>query len=129
MDLFLKAAAGILMTLILSQAIHGKDMKLLLLIAACSMVGALTVSYLEPVLLFLERLQQLGDLQDHMLKILLKILGIGMLTELMETICKDLGNSSLGKAAGLMGTAVILWLSLPIFSSLLDLIDKILGAL
>lgn len=131
MDLFWKAAAAVLLTAVLTLALkkQEKDIALLLTIAVCAMVAAAAVSYLEPVLSFLGQLEELGDLQGDMLGILLKAVGIGMIAEIAGLICADSGNGSLGKMLQMMGSVVILWLSLPIFSALMDMIQQILGEL
>ena len=127
MALYWRAAAAVLIVLVLGQAIGQKDLSLVLSMLAAVMVGLLLLRYLEPVLDFLRELQQLGDFQGNMLEILLKVLGIGIISEITQMVCKDSGNSSLSQAMQLLGTAVILWLSLPIFKTLLDIIQKILG--
>lgn len=127
MELYWKAAAAVLIALVLGQAIREKDMSLLLSMAVCAMVGALLMTYLEPVLDFLRQLRELGDLQGDMLGILMKVLGIGIVTEITEMVCRDSGNTSLGHALQILGTAVILWLSLPIFTTLIQMIQRILG--
>lgn len=127
MALYLRAAAAVLIVLVLGQAISQKDISLVLSMLAAVMTGLMMLHYLEPVLNFLRELRQLGDLQGNMLEILLKILGIGMISEITQMVCKDSGNSSLSQAMQLLGTAVILWLSLPIFDALLKIIQKILG--
>lgn len=129
MDLFWKAAAGALLTAVLGLALGkwNKDMGVLLSMAVCCMIAMIVISYLEPVLDFLRQLEVLGDLQGDMLGILLKALGIGLVAEIAGMVCADAGNSSLGKALQMLGGAVILWLSIPIFNALLDLIQEILG--
>ena len=126
MDLYLKAAAAVLIVLVLGQAISQKDLSLVLSMLAAVMIAALMLHYLEPVLEFLKELRQIGEMQGNMLEILLKILGIGIITEITQMICKDSGNASLGQAMQLLGTTVILWLSLPVFNTLLNIIQKIL---
>lgn len=127
MDLYLKAAAAVLIALVLGQAITQKDLSLVLSMLAAIMIAILMLHYLEPVLDFLKELRRLGEMQGNMLEILLKILGIGIITEITQMVCKDSGNTSLGQAMQLLGTTVILWLSLPVFDTLLDIIQKILG--
>ena len=127
MELYWKAAAAVLITLVLGQAVKEKDLSTMLAMAVCTMVGILLIRYLEPILDFLRKLRELGDMQGDMLGILIKALGIGIVTEITEMVCKDSGNASLGHALQLLGTAVILWLSLPIFTTLIDLIQKVLG--
>ena len=84
---------------------------------------------LEPVLDFLRELETLGDLQGDMLGILLKAVGIGLVSEIAGLVCTDAGNGSLGKTLQMLGSAVILYLSLPIFTAMLELIREILREL
>ena len=148
MEPFWKAAALALIAGVLSLTLKNQDKEygLLLSIAACLMVTAITVTYLKPVYAFLKELETLGDLRGDMLAILIKALGVGpesrgfviilvwivrirMQSEIASMICTDAGNASLTKAIQLLGGAVILYLSVPMFSALMDLIQKIVGEL
>ena len=79
-----------------------------------------------PMETYLKELEVLGNLSGEMIKILLKTALIGCLTEMTALLCADSGNASLGQALRLVGSAVILWLSLPVFRALLDLVQRIL---
>ena len=129
MELFLKASGGILVGVILWLCLHkhGKDISLLLTVAICCMVMLAAVTYLRPVLDFFHKLQSIGNLNSEFVEIVLKIVGIGLLTELCSMICKDAGNEAMGKTLQILSTGVILWLSLPVFEKLLSLIETILG--
>ena len=131
MEPFWKAAALALIAGVLSLTLKNQDKeyRLLLSIAACLMVTAITVTYLKPVYAFLKELETLGDLRGDMLAILIKALGVGLASEIASMICTDAGNASLTKAIQLLGGAVILYLSVPMFSALMDLIQKIVGEL
>lgn len=131
MVLFWKAAAAGLITVVLGLALskQQKDISTMLTMAVCSMIGVCAFVYLEPVLDFLRELENLGDLQGDMLGILLKALGIGLVSEIAAMVCADAGNSSLGKTLQILGGCVILYLSLPIFRSFLDLMGQILEGL
>lgn len=131
MEPFWKAAALALIAGVLSLTLKNQDKEygLLLSIAACLMVTAITVTYLKPVYAFLKELETLGDLRDDMLAILIKALGVGLASEIASMICTDAGNASLTKAIQLLGGAVIIYLSVPMFSALMDLIQKIVGEL
>lgn len=130
MDVFLKASAGIFIAVILGLTLakQGKDLSLLLTIAVCCMVVTAAVTYLQPVIDFLRRLETIGQLDPNMFQTLLKAVGIGLLAEIMSMICNDAGNASLGKTLQILATAVILWMSIPMLNALIDLIDNILGA-
>ena len=131
MEPFWKAAALALIAGVLSLTLKNQDKEygLLLSIAACLMVTAITVTYLKPVYAFLKELETLGDLRGDMLAILIKALGVGLASEIASMICTDAGNASLTKAIQLLGGAVILYLSVPMFSAMMDLIQKIVGEL
>lgn len=129
MELFLQAGAATLLAVILCVMLskQGKEMGMLLSIAVCSMICLIALSYLRPVMDFLNQLESIGGLDKDMVTILLKAAGIGFLSEIAGLVCADAGNSSLGKALQILGSAVILWLSIPLFQSLLALIQQILG--
>ena len=131
MEPFWKAVALVLIAGVLSLTLKNQDKEyaVLLSIAACLMVTAITVTYLNPVFAFLKELETLGDLRGDMLAILIKALGVGLASEIAAMICTDAGNASLTKAIQLLGGAVILYLSVPMFSALMDLIQKIVGEL
>ena len=129
MDGFIKASALVLIVSVLYQVVSGKNKEVggLLVVIGCVSVLLLAISYMEPVFAFIRKLQSLGNLNTEMLVILLKSVGIGLLAEITVLVCNDMGNASMGKALHILATAVILWLSLPMLSSLLDLIGEILG--
>lgn len=131
MALYWKAAAGVLLAVILGIVLgkQEKDLSIMLSMAVCAMGAMIALSFLEPVVEFLDQLAVLGDMQGNMLGILLKAVGIGLVTEITGVICTDAGNASLGKTIQMLGSAVILWLSLPVFRALLDVIQQILGDL
>lgn len=128
MDIFLKATAGVLIALILTLILskQGKDFSLLLTILVCTAVSAAAISYLTPVVNFFDRLQRLGKLDPDIVKILLRAVGIGLLAEITGLICSDSGNAALGKTLQFLGGAVVLWMSVPLFTNIIDLIEEIL---
>lgn len=128
MDAFIKASGGILIALILYLVLvkQGKDISLLLTLAVCCMVTAVAIGYLKPVVSFITRLQVIGNLDDTMLIIILKAVGIGLLSEIISLVCMDAGNAALGQTLKILAAAVILWLSLPLFHNLIELVEEIL---
>ena len=127
MDLYWKAVAAVIVTVMLGLTVNRQDMTLLLTMGACVLVGLLGMTYLRPVVEFLRSLQELGALRGELLEILLKAMGVGLVTELTAMICRDGGNASLGQALQILGCGVILWLSIPLFTAFMDIIQKILG--
>ena len=81
---------------------------------------------MQPVIDFMIRLQSLGQLDPELLQTVLRSVGIAMLSEVTSLICADAGNASMGKVLQILGCAVILGMSVPIFSTLISLIEEIL---
>ncbi len=131
MEGFFRAAAGALIAVVLSLALEkqSKDIALLLSTSVCCMIAAVAVVFFQPVVTFLQSLLSLGNLSASSLAPLLKITGIALVTQLAAMVCTDAGSAALAKALELLGTAVILSLSVPIFTALLELAQKILGEL
>lgn len=129
MAYFYQGAAAVLLATLVCLVLdkQGKDFSVLISICVCCMVMALGAAYLEPVLDFLRELESLGQLDDSMIGILFKVAGIGILNEIAGMVCSDAGNASMSKVLHILSTAVILWLSIPIFKEMLDLIQDILG--
>lgn len=131
MTLYWQTAAAVLLAVILGLTLEkqGKDIGVLLTIAVCCMGVLTALAYLDPVLDFLRKLETLGNLDGRLIGVLFKVVGIGLVSEIAGMICTDAGKGSLGKSLQMVATAVILWLSLPIFTALIDLIQTILGGI
>lgn len=130
MDIILKASAGVLLTVIVSLVLskYGKDFSVLLVLCVCCMVMAVAVTFFQKIFSFLKTLESVGNLNGDMLSILFKTVGIGLLSEIVTMICNDSGNQALGKSIQILSAAVILWLCIPMFSKLLDLVESVLRA-
>lgn len=128
MDGFFQIAGAVLITLVLSLTVgsQNKIFSALLAMFVSAIVLIMGLRYLEPVSEFLDELEALGNLPGDMVKILLKTALIGMLAEICALLCADGGNTSLGQALRIAGAAVILWLALPVFRALMNLVQTIL---
>ena len=65
-------------------------------------------------------------INKQFLGILLKITGIAILTEFAVSICQDSGESAIANKIDIGGKAIIITISLPIISSLLETLLKVL---
>ena len=131
MEGFWKATAVIILTIILGVSLGKteKDFSVVMSVAACCAVMVTVTRYLSEVIAFLWELGESCGYQNAFLDTLLKITGVALTTELTGMISTDAGNSSLGKAMHILGTAVILFLSLPMFESFFTIIQEILRML
>jgi len=92
----------------------------------CAMVVSVGMSYLSAVIKFFSRLQMTIGLNIDLLNILLKAAGIGLVGEIAGLICSDSGQAALGKAVHILTSAVILWIALPLYTQILDIIEELL---
>lgn len=129
MELFWKVIGAVLITVILALNIGSreKDLAVVLTVGVCCMGAAAAISFLRPVLEMLSQLESAVDLESGVLDLLMKGVGIAFVAELTELICADAGFGSLGKVAQLLGHCGILYLSVPMITNLLSLLQGILG--
>ena len=100
------------------------------LVLALLCIGALclfAVTMLQPVMDMLERLESLSGVNTAILAPVLKTAMIGILTNVGAGICSDSGESGISKMVELCGTVMALYLSTPLISAVLDLLDSLLG--
>lgn len=131
MDLFLKAAGAALVTVILALSLEKqrKDIGTVLTVAVCCMIGISLLTILEPVISFLYELQEYTNMDGNTLKLLLKLVGIALTAEISSVICTDAGCGSLGKSLQFLACGMILYLAIPVFRSLIDILREIMGGL
>lgn len=129
MELFWKAIAAGLLCAVLGLTVEKREFGLVLSIGVCCMVAAVAATYLEPALSLLRELEDLADTGGGMFSTLLRAVGIGLVAQLAALVCQDAGNASLAKTLQMLGSAAILYISIPVFQSVLNLLREILGGL
>ena len=128
MEIYWKALGGLLIAVVLGL-ILGKDMSVMLSLAICAMVTAVAIHYFQPVLTALKQMEQAANFQGENFQILIKILGISLVSEISGMICADVGAGSMGKVLKILTSSVILWIAMPVFQSVLSLLQQILREL
>ena len=126
---FFSISALILVAMILCLVLSGqsKHFSLMLSTLVCAIVAISAMGYLHPVLNFFDELSTLGNWNAELFSIMMKSTGIGIIMQIITLLCNDSGNSALGKCIQILGTSVILWISLPLFTELIDLVNELLG--
>lgn len=66
------------------------------------------------------------NINSSFIAILLKITGIAFLAEFAVSVCKDAGESAIASKIEIGSKVIIIFLSIPVISSLLEIIIKIL---
>ncbi len=73
-----------------------------------------------------QRITDITGIESSIVKILLKMVGIGYLVEFSAGILNDFGQSNLGDKLVFCGKIIVLVLAVPILESVLNLIVKLL---
>ena len=130
MNVFWKIAAGVLTAIILwiNLSKSNKDASVLLSLSVCAMAIMAAASFLQPVVSLVKRIQEIGKLDADLVSTVLKVVGVGIISEISALICKDAGNESMGKTLQFVSAGAVLWISIPVFERLLALLEKILGS-
>ena len=81
---------------------------------------------LSVVIEFIEDFSKKADIDFTYITILLKIAGIAYIAEFGAEVCKDAGESSIASKIELAGKVTIMILSVPIISSLLEMVVKLM---
>ena len=127
MDIF-KILAIAILTCIASLIVKQvkPDFASLVSLAGGVVILLLLINYISSILDVFRGLIEKANLSPTLFSSILKIIGIGYLTEFTANLCSDTGNSSLATKVGLAGKIIILFLALPIITNLIEVIMGIL---
>jgi len=113
-----------LATLIVKQV--KPDFASLVTLAGGILILLMLIDYINQVFQVLNYIVEKTNLSPGLFGIVLKIIGIGYLTEFTANICSDSGSTSLANKVLLAGKIIILVMALPILTNIIDIIIDIL---
>lgn len=93
---------------------------------AGALILVLVIDKMSGVINLLTNLANKTSINKDFIFLLIKITGIAFLTEFAVSICKDAGESAIATKIDMGGKVMIIAISIPIISSLLETIIKIL---
>lgn len=102
------------------------DFAMLVGVAGGILIFLCIVDLLEQVFGLFRYVMETTHLNSDLFLLLIKIIGISYITEFSANICQDSGNSALASKLLLAGKLVIFVMSVPIITSLLELIVSIM---
>lgn len=112
------AFIAVFIILVLKQ--YKPEFALQISIVAGIIILIFSVGKLEVVLALLKNLSNKIDINVGFFSILLKITGIAYLSEFASNVCKDAGETAIASKVELAGRILIIALSIPIISTLLE---------
>lgn len=86
----------------------------------------ITIDEFKNIISLLQTITAKSGINNQFLSLLLKITGIALLTEFAISICKDAGESAIASKIEIGSKVIIISMSIPIISSLLEVIFKLL---
>lgn len=85
------------------------------------------IGMLAPSIEAITALTQAAGIDNSFAQILLKALAVCYITQLSADCCRDAGESAIASKLELAGKAAIVVISLPVFTSLAELVTGLLG--
>lgn len=86
----------------------------------------LSLDRLQEIIALLQSIANKASINSRFLSLLIKITGIAFLSEFAVSICKDAGEGAIASKIEIGSKIIIIAISVPIISSLLEIILKIL---
>lgn len=101
------------------------EFSMLLIMAACLLIGALALWKIGDVVDFLKSLDTYLGKNHVYLTMLLKMIGITYVAEFGASLCRDAGYSAVANQIEFYGKLMILAVGLPILMTLFDVLSQI----
>lgn len=114
------SAMALIFGLFLRQ--HNKTVSLILIIFACIAVFLESVSYLTDIIDTLSGMVSGLEETSAYLKIMFKVLGIALITQIISDLCRDCGESALAGQTEVAAKIFIVALILPLLQAVVKVI-------
>ena len=115
---------AVIIVIILKQ--YKPEFTIYVSICAGAIILGLVMTRLSGIIQLLTELSNKVSDTNGFLTVLIKITGIAFLTEFAVSICKDSGESAIASKVDLGGKVIIISMSIPIISALLETIVHVL---
>ncbi len=115
---------AVIISIIIKQ--YKPEFSMYVSIIAGAIIFFLIIDKISAIVTLLTNLSKKTGMNAEYLSILLKITGIAILTEFAVSICKDSGEAAIASKIDLGGKVIIISMSIPIISALLEIIMKII---
>ena len=115
---------SLVITIIVKQ--YKPEFAVYISLIAGALILMLVFDKLSEVIKLLNNLASKSAINSKFISLLIKITGIAILTEFAVSICKDSGETAIANKMDIGGKIMIIAVSVPIISSLLENVIKIL---
>ena len=115
---------GLVIIVILKQ--YKPELAIYVSIIAGVLILVFAIEKLTGIINLLQSISNKTNINSSFLKILLKITGITFITEFAVSICSDAGEKAIASKIEIGSKVIIITMSIPIITSLLELVLEIL---
>ena len=115
---------GVIIIILIKQ--YRPEFAMYVSIGAGILIFSIIAGKLSGIIEVLKSFTNKTSINNEFLTLLIKITGIAILTEFAVSICKDSGESAIASKIELGSKIIVISMSIPIISSLLEIILKIL---
>ena len=127
MDVIKIIGIGIIsLILIIITKQYNPEFAIYISLIAGILILTLIIDKLTNIVQLLQSISSKASINNNFLGILLKITGIAFLTEFAVSICKDSGESAIASKIEIGSKIIIISISIPIISNLLEIVIDIL---
>ena len=129
MERIFSIAALAIVAAIACMVLQGRAGELSLMVSLAGIVVILisVLHVFSPILALFQSMQKLSGMSDQVTGPMLKVAGIGILTQITSSVCEDAGEKTLSQAVEIGGGFLALYAGLPLLSSVVLLLEETLG--
>ena len=119
-----------LVTAVIAVMIRQKTGEIALMLSiSCGVIILLSLlSQISGIISTVNSIVAVSDMNIEYIKILLKVIGVSLLTEFAVSVCKESGQQGIASNVLLSGKIMITAISLPLYSEILNTVMSITGA-
>jgi len=118
------AVVGSVIGLVLKK--NSPEMSMLLTISVAIFALYLAFEVIGSVVGFIRSLSETAGISPAVLGIVLKTIGIAIVTKLTSDICRDAGQSGVAAGVDFAGTITAIYISLPLLESVMSMINSLI---
>jgi stage III sporulation protein AD len=124
MDILRISAIGLVGTILaVTVKQHRPEIAVIISASTAIIILFMVADYIFRAVSVLSQLSEKVGVESSLLSSVLKIIGVGYITEFSSGICEDAGNKSIGDKISFAGKIIIFIVALPVLTAVIDIIS------
>lgn len=105
---------------------HNKTVSLFIMIGACILIFLRVASSLSEIFTSITEISSGAEAAAQYIKMMLKVLGIVLITQFISDLCRDSGENALAGQTETAAKIIVISMILPLFDSVINIISGLL---